>query len=75
MSERQRLLSTGSSDFADYLMRKLRCIELRSRLQTNELKAMTIALGAGLIDPDCALEHLAEVGALRLVTPSSVPLP
>jgi hypothetical protein len=56
-------------------LRKLRCADLRARLAANDIEAMMIALCAGLIDPDNTLEHLAEVGALRLVTPSSVPLP
>jgi hypothetical protein len=65
----------SSTGFADYVRRELRCASLRARLVTNEIQTMSIALGAGFIDPDIALEHLAEVGALRLVTPSSGALP
>jgi hypothetical protein len=71
-------MSTGSSTsgFADHVLRELRCAGLRARLMTNEIQAMTIALGAGFIDFDNALAHLADVGALGLITtPSSVSLP
>jgi hypothetical protein len=60
-----------STGFADYLLLNLRCAELETRLMTNELRFMRIALGAGFIDFDNALEHLAEVGALRLIEASS----
>jgi hypothetical protein len=47
------------------------CAELRARILANELRAMAVALGGGLIDADTAHQHLAEVGALGLVIPSS----
>lgn len=70
-------MSAGSSGFADYLLLNLRCASLRARLAANEIQAMGVALKAGLIDPDDALEHLGEVGALGLVVTSSSgrPLP
>jgi hypothetical protein len=70
-------MSPGSSaSFADYLLLNLRCAGLRARLLTNEIQAMGVALKGGLVGPDDVLEHLAEVGALRLVIiPSSGPLP
>jgi len=66
-------MSTGSSSgFADHVLRELRCAELRARIMTNELKTMSMALGAGFIDSYGALEHLADLGALGLITtPSS----
>lgn len=62
-------MSTGlSSTFADHV---LRCAGLRAQIMVNEVLTMRIALGAGFIDPDHAMEHLHEVGALGLVIPSS----
>lgn len=60
-----------SSAFAGYLVRELRLAELRARLAVNEIQAMKIALGAGFIAIDAALEHLAEVGVLHLIEASS----
>lgn len=57
-------MSTGlSSTFAEHL---LRCAGLRARLAANEIQAMSVALGAGFIDIDNAIAHLAEVGVLHL---------
>jgi hypothetical protein len=60
-----------SSGFADYLLFNLRCARLRARIMVNEIEAMGVALKAGFIDIDNALEHLAEIGALRLIEASS----
>jgi len=65
------MITGSSSTFA--VMRELRCAGLRARLAVNEIDAMTVALGVGFIGSDNALEHLAEIGALRLVAPSSAP--
>ena len=62
---------TGSSGFADYVVHELRCAELRARLMVNNIEAMTIALGAGLVNADTALAHLHEIGALHLIEASS----
>ena len=67
--------TTSSTGFADYLLLNLRCAKLRAALAVNEITAMGVALRAGLIDPDNALEHLADIGALDLVIPSSGALP
>jgi hypothetical protein len=64
-------MSTTSSNFAAYVLAEIRCAGLRARLMANDIEAVTIALGAGLIAPDTALEHLAEVGVLHLIETSS----
>jgi hypothetical protein len=65
-------MSTGSSSgFADYVLRELRCASLRARIAVNEIQSVGVALRAGLIDFDSALEHLHEVGVLDLVKASS----
>jgi hypothetical protein len=61
----------GSSHFTDYLLAELRCAALRARLLHNDIAAVDVALKAGLIDADSALEHLADCGVLRLVALSS----
>jgi hypothetical protein len=63
--------TTSSANFADYVVRELRCAELRARIEANELRFMGIAVDGGFIDPGDALQHLADVGALPLVIPSS----
>ena len=64
-------MSTTSSGFADHVLRELRCAKLRAALAVNEITAMGVALRAGLIDPDHAMEHLADVGVLGVVVSSS----
>jgi hypothetical protein len=64
-------MSTGSSGFADYIMLNLRCAGLWAGLMANEIQTVSIALGAGLIDPDSALAHLHEAGVLPLIEASS----
>jgi hypothetical protein len=64
-------MTTGSSHFADYLLAELRCAALRARLMHNDIIAIGLALKAGLINGDNAVEHLADCGVLRLVAPSS----
>jgi hypothetical protein len=64
-------MSAGSSGFADYVLLNLRCASLRARLLTNEIQFVGVALGAGFIDPENALEHLHEIGVLHLVAASS----
>jgi hypothetical protein len=65
-------MSTGaSSTFTDYLVRELRVAGLKARIALNEIQFVGVALKGGLIDPNAALEHLAEVGALHLVEAST----
>ena len=68
------MMSTASSTgFANYLARELRCAGLRARIAVNEIQFAGVALKGGLIDPNTAMEHLAEAGVLDLIIPSSAP--
>jgi hypothetical protein len=60
-----------SSGYTEYLLAEIRAAILRAKLWQNDLVAIGIALKGGFIDPDNALEHLHDCGALRLVAPSS----
>jgi hypothetical protein len=51
----------------DYLMAELRCASLRARLWQADIDAVGMALKAGLVEPDQALELLDEVDCLFLV--------
>ena len=62
-----------SDDYRAYVLAELRCAVLRARLNENDLTAIAIALKAGLIDTEHALEHLHDCGVLRLVAPPSAP--
>ena len=44
---------------------------MRARLLENEILATGISLKSGLLDPDHAVSHLADVGALHLCGLSS----
>jgi hypothetical protein len=57
----------SSADQRDYVLAELRCAVMRARLWQADIEAVGIALRSGLIDPDQALELLAECGALHLV--------
>jgi hypothetical protein len=57
----------SSADQRDYLLAELRCAVMRARLWQADIEAVGIALRGGLIDPDQALEILAECDALHLV--------
>jgi hypothetical protein len=51
----------------EYLLAELRCAALRARLWQSDIDAIGLALKAGLISPDQAVEHLADCGVLPLV--------
>jgi hypothetical protein len=51
----------------EYLLAELRCAALRVRLWQSDIDAVGLALKAGLISPDQAVEHLADCGVLRLL--------
>lgn len=61
-----------SSAFTEYLLAEIRCAVIRAKLIANDLTAVGLALKAGFINADDALEHLHDCGVLRLVAPSSV---
>jgi hypothetical protein len=51
----------------EYLLSELRCASLRARLLQSDIDAIGLALKAGLISSDRAVEHLADCGLLRLL--------
>jgi hypothetical protein len=51
----------------DYLLAELRCASLRARLWQADIEAVGLALKAGLVEPEQALELLHECDALHLV--------
>jgi hypothetical protein len=51
----------------DYLIAELRAASLRARLWVADIDAIAIALKAGLIHPEQALELLHDCDALHLV--------
>jgi hypothetical protein len=57
----------SSADQRDYLLAELRCAAMRARLWQADIEAVGIALKGGLIEPDEAVELLADCGALHLV--------
>jgi len=54
----------------DYLLAELRCASLRARLWQADIDAVGMALKAGLVAPEHALELLQECDALHLVAPT-----
>jgi len=55
----------------DYLLAELRCASLRARLWQADIDAVGMALKAGLIHPEQALELLHDCDALHLVAPNN----
>jgi hypothetical protein len=51
----------------EYLLAELRAAAVRARLWQAGIDAVELALKAGLISPDQAVEHLADCGVLPLV--------
>jgi hypothetical protein len=51
----------------DYLITELRCASLRARLWQADIDAVGLALKAGLVEPEQALELLADCDCLHLV--------
>ena len=56
----------------DYLLAELRCVSLRSRFQQADIDAVGKALGAGLIEPEQALELLADCDCLQFISPQDI---
>jgi len=54
----------------DYLLAELRCASLRARLWQADIDAIGMALRAGFVGPNEALELLHECDALHLVAPT-----
>jgi len=56
----------------DYLMAELRCASLRARLWQADIDAVGMALKAGLVEPEQALELLRECDCLQLISPKEI---
>jgi hypothetical protein len=54
-------------DRREYLLAELRAATLRARLWQADIDAVGVALKAGLISPDQAIEHLSDCGLLLLL--------
>jgi hypothetical protein len=55
----------------DYLLQELRCAALRARLAAADIDAVGLALKAGLVTPDQALELLSDCDALVYIEPTA----
>jgi hypothetical protein len=56
----------------DYLIAELRCASLRARLRQADIDAVGMALKAGLVEPEQALELLHECDFLQLISPKEI---
>jgi hypothetical protein len=56
----------------DYLIAELRCASLRARLWQADIDAVGMALKAGLVEPEQALELLRECDCLQLISPKEI---
>jgi hypothetical protein len=56
----------------EYLLAELRCAALRARLRTQDIEAVGLALKGGLIEPEQALELLADCDCLQLISPKRI---
>jgi hypothetical protein len=52
----------------DYLIAELRCASLRARLWQADIEAVGMALKAGLVEPEQALELLRECDCLQFIS-------
>jgi hypothetical protein len=57
----------------EYLLAELRCASLRARLQAGDIDAVGLALKAGLVEPEQALELLRDCDCLQFISPSDFP--
>jgi hypothetical protein len=55
----------------DYLLAELRCAALRAQLWQADIEAVGLALKGGLIEPEQALELLANCDCLQLISPKA----
>jgi hypothetical protein len=54
----------------DYLIQEFKCAVLRARLEASDLEAIGLALKAGLVAPEQALELASDCGCLRWIAPA-----
>jgi hypothetical protein len=62
--------SGGERDRKEYLLAELRCAALRARLAACDIDTIGIALRAGIIDTDTAVQWLHGCAALDYVVPT-----
>jgi hypothetical protein len=55
----------------DYLLAELRCASLRARLRQADIDAVGLALKGRLIEPEQAIELLADCDCLQLISPKA----
>jgi hypothetical protein len=56
----------------EYLLAELRCASLRARLWQADIDAVGMALKAGLVEPEQALELLADCDYLQFISPKEI---
>jgi hypothetical protein len=62
---------TDTATRSDYVLAELRAAALRARLWQADIEAIGVALKAGWITPDQAVEALSGCAALQLVAPQN----
>jgi hypothetical protein len=65
--DRLRQGAEGGVSRREYLLAELRAAALRARLLQADIDAVGLALKAGLIEPEQALELLADCDCLQLI--------
>jgi hypothetical protein len=56
----------------EYLLAELRCASLRARLWVADIDAVAMALKAGLVEPEQAIELLADCDCLQFISPKEI---
>jgi hypothetical protein len=56
----------------DYLLAEFRCASLRARLLQADIDAVGMALKAGLVEPEQALELLQDCDCLQFISPKKI---
>jgi hypothetical protein len=64
-------ITAPSSGFADFILNQIRRARVRARITINHLDSVGVALKAGWIGGEDALEMLDEAGLLPLIEASS----
>jgi hypothetical protein len=60
-----------TSDFSDFVLRRLRYACTQARIALNQLNTVDVALGAGWIDGEDAIAMLGEAGLDFIITGAS----
>jgi hypothetical protein len=58
---------------SEYVLAELRCAVMRARLWQADITSIGIALKAGWISPEEAVEALADCDCLKLIEPKEAP--